>query len=87
MSIFNTNPPLIDETNLKNWLIENYDFLNDGIISFKKLNSERDFNIKIITKKNNKYVIKISNPAENLDILNLQDSMLNHLFFLVGKDY
>ena len=69
MSIFNTSPPTIDEKTLENWLLKNYDFLNDGIISFKKLNSERDFNIKIITKKNKKFVVKISNPAENLNIL------------------
>ena len=79
MSIFNTSPPAIDEKTLENWLLKNYDFLNDGIISFKKLNSERDFNIKIITKKNKKFVVKISNPAENLNILKLQDSMLKYL--------
>ena len=79
MSIFNTTPPVIDEIILFEWLVKNYDFLSSGIIHSKKLNSERDFNLKIVTKDKKEFVVKISNPSENYNILDMQDSMLNYL--------
>ena len=61
-----------------------FDFicLTDQNYKFKEssqLSSERDYNLKIITENNKKYIVKISNPLEEYNILLLQDSMLNYL--------
>ena len=79
MSIFDTHPPIIDRELLYKWLYGNYNFLNSKIISSIKLQSERDYNLKILTENNEIFVVKISNPLEKYDILSLQDNMLNHL--------
>ena len=87
MSIFDTSPPIIDNKTLIQWLINNYNFFKDEIISIELLNSERDKNFKILTNKNKKFVVKISNCAENYDILCFQDSMIDHLSKSRVKDF
>ena len=79
MSIFDTEPPNINKHLLYKWLNDNYDSLNYKFTESFKLNSERDYNLKVITENNKKYIVKISNPLEEYDILLLQDSMLNYL--------
>ncbi len=79
MSIFDTAPPSIDKDKLYFFLENNYDFFKNKISSSKKLNSERDCNLKIFTKDKKKFVVKISNSSENIKILKLQDSILKHL--------
>ncbi|MBI28779.1 MAG: hypothetical protein CFH21_00880 [Alphaproteobacteria bacterium MarineAlpha5_Bin11] len=79
MSIFDTSPPLINKDILFKWIYKNYDFLDSNIINSIKLNSERDYNLKITTNNNKNFVIKISNPYENINTLTLQDSMLEYL--------
>ena len=87
MSIFDTSPPIIDNKTLIQWLMNNYNFFKDEIISIELLNSERDKNFKILTNKNKKFVVKISNCAENYDILCFQDSMIDHLSQSKVKDF
>lgn len=79
MLIFDTEPPIVNKHLLYKWLNDNYDNLNFKFIESFQLNSERDYNLKIITENKEKFIIKISNPLEKYDILLLQDSMLNHL--------
>ena len=79
MSIFDTKPPSIDRDKLNFFLENNYDFLKNKISSSEKLNSERDYNLKIFTKDKKKFVVKISNSSENIKILKLQDSILSYL--------
>ena len=79
MSIFDTEPPIINKHLLYKWLNNNYDNLNYKFKESSQLSSERDYNIKIITENNKKYIVKISNPLEEYNILLLQDSMLNYL--------
>tara|TARA_Y100000590_G_scaffold273170_1_gene306677 strand:+ start:741 stop:1760 length:1020 start_codon:yes stop_codon:yes gene_type:complete len=79
MSIFNTQPPIINKQKLFTWLKNNYDYMNLEIIDSIKLNSERDYNLKIVTKNEKSYIIKISNSSENYEILSFQDSILKHL--------
>ena len=79
MSIFDTPPPIINKDNLLYWLEKNYDLFKDNILNSYKLNSERDYNLMILTKNNNKFVIKISNSSENYKILQLQDNLLKFL--------
>ena len=78
MSIFDTEPPIINKHLLYKWLNNNYDTLNYKFTKSFQLNSERDYNLKVITENNKKYIVKISNPLEEYDILLLQDSMLNY---------
>ena len=79
MSIYNSLPPKIDEIHLIKWLKCNYSFLSKKSFSIKSLNSERDKNFLICTKSKKKYVLKISNSEESLDLLYLQDYVLNKL--------
>ena len=79
MSIFDTKPPSIDRDKLNFFLENNYDFMKNKISSSEKLNSERDYNLKIFTKDKKKFVVKISNSSENIKILKLQDSILSYL--------
>ena len=79
MSIFDTQPPIVDKGSLYKWLYDNYNFLNSKIISSIQLQSERDYNLKIITENKEIFIVKISNPLEKYAILSLQDNMLKHL--------
>ena len=79
MSVFNSIPPKINQKNLIQWLKENYSFLSKKSILLKLLNSERDKNFIIIVNSKHKYVLKISNPEESKDLLDLQDHVLKNL--------
>ena len=79
MSVFNSQPPKINQNHLIKWLKENYSFLNKKSISLKLLNSERDKNFIIIVNFKPKYVLKISNSEESRAILELQDYVLTRL--------
>ena len=58
-----------NQRNLIKWLKTNYSFLRNKSFTLNKLNSERDVNYIINIQNNKKYVLKISNPSENLNIL------------------
>ena len=79
MSVFNSIPPKINQNHLISWLRENYFFLNKKSILLKPLNSERDKNYIIILNSKRKYVLKISNSEELLNLLDLQDYVLQEL--------
>ena len=79
MSVFDEQPPIINKNNLIKWLKSNYSFLRSNTIRLIKFNSERDINFLISINKNKKYVLKISNPLEELSTLKYQDNLINHL--------
>ena len=79
MSVFDVEPPIIDEKHLINWLKNNFSFLRNKSFKLNKLNSERDINFVILVKNKKKYVLKISNPSETLNILKYQDRLISHL--------
>ena len=79
MSVFDIQPPLIDNKHLIKWLKTNFSFLKNKSFNLNKLNSERDINFVISVKNKKKYVLKISNPSEKLNILKYQDRLINHL--------
>ena len=59
MLIFDTEPPIVNKHLLYKWLNDNYDNLNFKFIESFQLNSERDYNLKIITEnKETKLVFK-----------------------------
>ena len=79
MSVFNSVPPKISKIKLIKWLKVNYSFFYNKNISVKELKSERDKNFLLKLKNKPLYVIKISNPAESISLLKLQDFVLNSL--------
>ena len=79
MSVFNSLPPKINQIHLINWLKNNYSFLCEKSIFLKKLNSERDRNFLLNINSKQKYVLKISNPEEARELLDLQDYVLDNL--------
>ena len=79
MSVFNSVPPKITKIELIKWLKVNYSIFYNKNISLKELKSERDKNFLLKLKNKPLYVIKISNPAESISLLKLQDFVLNSL--------
>ena len=79
MSVFDNEPPIIDKKHLIKWLKTNFSFLSNKFIKLNKLNGERDINFVILVKNKKKYVLKISNPSEKLNILEYQDRLISHL--------
>ena len=47
MSVFDIQPPLIDNKHLIKWLKTNFSFLKNKSFNLSKLNSERDINFVI----------------------------------------
>ena len=79
MSVFDIEPPIIEKKHLIKWLKTNYSFLRNKSFTLNKLNSERDVNFTITLQNKKKYVLKISNPSEDLNILQYQDRLIKHL--------
>ena len=79
MSVFNSLPPKINQYHLIKWLRANYPFLNKKNLSLNILNSERDKNYLIKVNKQSLYVLKISNPLESKNFLEMQDFLLTNL--------
>ena len=79
MSIFDTKPPTFNIDDLHLWLENHYPIFQKNILKSSILNSERDYNLKVMTKNNKKFVVKISNPSEKIENLEFQDNMLNFL--------
>ena len=68
-SVFSTNPPNFSIQDIVKYLIINFD-LSGKVTS---LYSDRDQNFLIQTESNQKFILKISNPAEQLEVLELQN--------------
>ena len=64
MSVFDVDPPIIDNKHLIKWLKINFSFLRNKLLKIKQLDSERDINFIIFINNKKKYVLKISNPSE-----------------------
>ena len=79
MSVFNSVPPKICKIELIKWLKVNYSIFYNKNISVKELKSERDKNFLLKLKNKPSYIIKISNPAESISLLKLQDFVLKNL--------
>ena len=79
MSVFDVDPPIIDNKHLIKWLKINFSFLRNKLLKIKHLDSERDINFIIFINNKKKYVLKISNPSEKIKILKYQDRLINYL--------
>jgi Ser/Thr protein kinase RdoA (MazF antagonist) len=68
-SVFSTNPPYFSIQDIEKYLLINFD------LSGKVMNlySDRDQNFLIQSESNQKFILKISNPAEQPEILELQN--------------
>ena len=71
MSVFNSVPPKIKKNHLISWLKSNYDIFKKKKLSLKELNSERDKNFLLSVNNKLYFVIKISNPLESKNFLEL----------------
>ena len=79
MNIFNSPPPKINKKNLIKWLKHNFVFLRNKKFSLIELSSERDKNFLIKITKNSKFVVKISNTSESINLLKMQDFIIDKL--------
>ncbi len=79
MSVFDVDPPIIDNKHLIKWLKINFSFLRNKLLKIKQLDSERDINFILSINNKKKYVLKISNPSEKINILKYQDRLINYL--------
>ena len=82
MSIFNSKQPKIDTNKFSKWLKENYTIFKNKELKFVDLNSERDKNFLVEIDGSNKFVVKISNPAEKKSFLNF---FCENFFFTTNK--
>ena len=75
MDIFSSKPPEFRLSEIKNIVHEKF-----GLeVEAKILDSDRDQNLYLYDKKqNHRFVLKIFNPIESLDIINLQTNVLDH---------
>jgi hypothetical protein len=75
MDIFSSKPPDFGLSEIKNIVHEKF-----GLeVEVKILDSDRDQNFYLYDKKdNNQFVLKIFNPVESLDIINMQTNVLEH---------
>ena len=68
-SVFSTNPPNFSKQDIIKFLLINFDL--SGKVT--NLYSDRDQNFLIQSESNKNYILKISNPAEQPEILELQN--------------
>ena len=75
MDIFSSKPPDFGLSEVKNIVYGKY----GRKVEVKKLDSDRDQNFYLYDKKqNDRFVLKIFNPVESLDIIIMQTSVLDH---------
>tara|TARA_Y100000591_G_scaffold143440_1_gene123231 strand:- start:196 stop:1218 length:1023 start_codon:yes stop_codon:yes gene_type:complete len=75
MDIFSSKPPDFGLSEIKNIVHEKF-----GLeVKVKILDSDRDQNFYLYDKRdNNQFVLKIFNPVESLDIINMQTNVIEH---------
>ena len=80
MDIFSSKPPDFRLSEIKNIVYEKF-----GIeVEVKILDSDRDQNFYLYDKRDNdRFVLKVFNSVESLDIINMQTDVLEH--FQVNK--
>ena len=75
MDIFSSKPPDFGLSEIKNIVYDKFDLE----VEVKILDSDRDQNFYLYDKKqNDRFVLKIFNPIESLDIITLQTNVLDH---------
>ena len=74
-SVFSTNPPNFSIQDIEKYLLINFDLSGKAI----NLYSDRDQNFLIQSESNQKFILKISNPAERLEILELQNKAILYI--------
>ena len=55
MSVFDVDPPIIDNKHLIKWLKINFSFLRNKLLKIKQLDSERDINFILFINNKKKY--------------------------------
>ena len=74
MSIFSNHPPSFKKSEIKKIV---YDIFGLSI-DVKNLDSDRDQNFYLYTSSNKEFVLKIYNPNEAIDVIDLQSNVLDH---------
>ena len=62
MSVFDVDPPIIDNKHLIKWLKINFSFLRNKLLKIKQLDSERDINFILFINNKKKICIKNFKP-------------------------
>ena len=73
MSIFSILPPSFTKSDAKKIVYDVYGL----IVKARTLDSDRDQNF-YLDNKENEFVLKIYNPKESIDIINMQTNVLHH---------
>jgi len=74
MSIFSNHPPSFKKSEIKKIV---FDIFGLSIL-VKNLDSDRDQNFYLYTSSNKEFVLKIYNPNEAIDVIDLQSNVLDH---------
>lgn len=75
MTVFQTPPPSFSNIEVEEILLSQFDIVGDA----KSLVSDRDQNFMISSDNGQQHVLKISNPAENRHILEMQNESTLHI--------
>jgi len=75
MTVISTQPPQLSDSEVQE-IIQNIYGIEASVLT---LDSERDQNFHLKGDDGNEYVLKISNPKEDLDLIKLQSASLKHI--------
>ena len=75
MTVISTQPPQLSDSEVQE-IIQNIYGIKAAVLT---LDSERDQNFHLKGDDGNEYVLKISNPKEDLDLIKLQSASLKHI--------
>ena len=75
MNVISAQPPQLSNSEVQDILQKFYDFE----ASVSSLDSERDQNFHLKGDDGNEYVLKISNPQEDIELIKLQSAALKHI--------
>jgi len=75
MRVISTQPPQLSDSEVQD-IIQNIYGIGASVLT---LDSERDQNFHLKGDDGNEYVLKISNPKEDLDLIKLQSASLKHI--------
>ena len=75
MKVISAQPPQLSNSEVQDILQKFYDLE----ASISSLDSERDQNFHLKGDDGNEYVLKISNPQEDIELIKLQSAALKHI--------
>jgi len=75
MKVISTKPPQLGHSKVQE-IIQNIYNIDASVLA---LNSERDQNFHLKGYDGNEYVLKISNPQEKIELIQLQTAAMNHI--------